>query len=86
MIWQDVVFTVGNVLFAVFLIPMAHDVIVKQQPVNLWTTGLTAVVLYLFNITYATLGCQFAAIPLTSTMWALIFACSYRLKTLGSAS
>lgn len=56
MIWQDIVFGVGTALFSIALIPTLRD---TQKPA-LQTSLMTAVVLFIFAFTSATLGLWFA--------------------------
>ena len=77
--WQDFVLLSGNIIFAVLLIPMLIDAR-NGKEVNLYTSGLTCLVLVIFNATYLSLGLWFAALPFTALMWSLIFYYSLRGK------
>ncbi len=75
--WQDIVFFSGNLIFALLLIPMLLESR-KGIKVNLYTSGLTCLVLLIFNLTYLSLGLWFAALPFTATCWGLITYYSWR--------
>jgi len=77
MIWQDIVFTAGSIVFALGLIPQLRDCL-NGYTLNLWTASITTVVLTLYCVTYASLGLWLSAIPFTATMWALILIVSWK--------
>lgn len=56
--WQDVVFSAGSLVFLVSLVP---TLIGTKQP-SLWTSIPTALVLWVFGVTYSTLQFHFSAI------------------------
>ena len=78
--WQDSILFAGNIIFALLLLPMLLDA-KRGVKVNMYTSGLTCLVLVIFNITYYSLGLYFAALPFTAIMWAAIFA--YSMKERG---
>lgn len=59
MIWQDVVFTAGNVAMMIALLP---SVLTKKKNVPLVTSFPTAIALSVFAATFASLGLIAAAI------------------------
>lgn len=52
MSWQDILFTGGNIVFIIALLPTVFD---KQKPA-VSTSAVTASVLIAFTIAYASLG------------------------------
>lgn len=77
MIWQDTIFTIGGIVFAVGLIPQLRDCL-EGYTLNLWTAATTTIVLSVYCVTYASLGLWLSAVPCTATVWALIFLVSWR--------
>lgn len=71
MIWQDVVFAVGAVVFAAALIPTLRD---RDARVPLKTSMLTGSVLLIYAATQATLGFWFATLSTAANglMWLAI--------------
>lgn len=67
MIWQDVVFAVGSIIFSLALIPSIKS---RDKPA-LKTSVTTGVVLTIFGVTYITLGLAFAAATtfVSSGLW-----------------
>lgn len=68
----DIIFTVGGVIFAVALLPSVFG---ENKPA--WKTSLiTAVVLTVYAITFATIGFVFSATmnTITAIMWFVLFA------------
>lgn len=68
--WQDMVFTVGNIIFAGSLIPS----ILSDDKPSVWTSFPTAAFLYLFAYTYITMslwGSAFA-IGLVAICWTIL--------------
>lgn len=84
--WQDFVFTAGSLIFAVALWPSVRSI---HKPA-LASSIMTATVLFLFAITYTTLGLTFSAITtmVTASMWTTLAIQKYRTpvihKDLGS--
>lgn len=77
MIWQDIVVTVGSLVFSIVLIPQLIDCY-RGSTVNVYTAVLTSIILGVFCLVYASLGMWLAAIPLTATIWGLIAWFSWR--------
>lgn len=75
--WQDFVFSIGSILFAAFLIPMAIDAY-KGYPINKWTAGLTGLLLAVYSFTFSTLGLWYSAYTqvICAGMWILILGIS----------
>lgn len=65
--WQDVVLTVGSLVFMVALLP---SLLSEHKPAP-WTSFTTATTLYVFAAVDATLGLTFTAATtaLTATLW-----------------
>ena len=65
--WQDVIFSIGSVIFAIALLPSVFS---NDKPA-LATSVMTGTVLVIFTITYATLGLWSTAIinGMVSTIW-----------------
>jgi hypothetical protein len=74
--WQDLVFTVGSLVFTVALWPSIRS---KHKPA-LHTSVLTAFVLFLFAITYLSLSLYFSAATtlLTASAWAILAVQKFR--------
>ncbi len=68
--WQDWVFSGGQIIFLIALIPTLKG---KSKP-EISTSVVTSVILALFALTYLTLGLWFSAITSvgTSTAWATL--------------
>jgi predicted membrane protein len=79
LIWQDVVITSGSVVFALALLPQLRDCY-HGACINFYSAFLTAFILGIFCITYASLGLWMAAIPITVVVWGLIGYFSWRNK------
>ncbi len=75
MLWQDWVFSIGTIIFAIALVP---TLVSKNKPA-LSTSFTTGVVLLVFAITYVTLSLWFSAITttITGTIWLIIFSQKY---------
>ncbi len=70
MIWQDIVFGTGTIIFAVSLIPTIRD---SQKPA-VKTSLPTAIILAFFAVTSATLGLWFAVVAqvISCGLWSLL--------------
>lgn len=68
--WQDIVFTVGAGLFIVALLPSVFS---KNKP-DIKTSLLTATILTVFSMTYATLSLYFSAVVTmaTAALWGFL--------------
>jgi len=76
--WQDLVFSIGSWIFIIALIPTIRG---KQKP-EFSTSLVTAIILFIFAITYLTLGLLISAISTvgTSTGWFILAYQKYRQK------
>ncbi len=68
--WQDIVFTIGQLIFVIALIPSIRS---KDKPAFI-SSAITAVILVGFGITYTSLGLWGSAIFafLNATAWAIL--------------
>lgn len=78
MLWQDVIMTSGQFIFALALIPT----IKANQPPTKWTCLTTAVVTTVYIPTLLSLGLKvsFVATILVSIGWWILFYQSYHKK------
>ena len=65
--WQDIVLAVGSLIFAFALLPSVFS---KHKPA-VWTSLLTASVMAVFSVTYASLSLWYTASTstLATTLW-----------------
>lgn len=77
MIWQDIVLSIGSFIFTIVLVPQLIDCM-HGGYMNYKSAILTATVLGIFCIVYATLGMWLAAIPHTVSIWFAIGILSWR--------
>lgn len=72
MIWQDVVFSIGNILFTIALVPSIADSYGKP---NITTSFITASILLTFSISFFTLGLYSSSVSslFTSSGWWILF-------------
>jgi hypothetical protein len=77
MSYQDIVLVLGSVVFSASLFPQLRDCW-RGQSLNLFSCVVTTTVLFVYCVTYASLGLWFAAIPMTASMWAAITILSFR--------
>jgi len=65
--WQDIVIAIGSLVFAGALLPS----IFSQNKPSEWTSALTATVLVVFTISYASLDLWYATATtaLTAALW-----------------
>ena len=68
--WQDLVFSIGNLMLSVALIPTVTG---KSKP-ELSTSIMTAIILFLFGLTFATLSLWFSAVSISvgGTIWTIL--------------
>jgi hypothetical protein len=80
--WQDYVISVGSFFFIVALIP---SIISKDKP-SLLTSVTTALILFIFSMTYVSLSLWFAATTTagTSICWSILAMQKYRQKLVES--
>ena len=76
--WQDIVLTIGQIIFIIALIPAIKN---KQKPPFL-TNILNALVLFCFAIVYITLSLWYAAITtcIVAILWLVLSVQSRRHK------
>lgn len=79
MLWQDFIFTIGSLVFALALLP---SVLGPHKPA-LASSVMTGSVLFIFAVTYITLGLIFSAISvcLTAIMWTILAIQKWRQST-----
>lgn len=77
MIWQDIVISMIGFLFGFILIPQIKDSL-KGKTVNVMTSSLTAIGLYILGAAFITLGLWLSAISsiFSGTMWLILFIIS----------
>ncbi|HSX19429.1 MAG TPA: hypothetical protein VLE91_04870 [Candidatus Saccharimonadales bacterium] len=68
--WQDLVFSVGGWILAIFLIPTIRG---KQKP-ELATSLITSIILFIFVISYFSLGLKMGALATlaSATCWGIL--------------
>jgi hypothetical protein len=68
---QDLIFSLGGIIFMVALIPS----LVSENKPNYKTSILTSIVLYTFSITYISLDLTYSSIVsfITATLWLILF-------------
>lgn len=71
MMWQDIVFGIGAILFSIVLLPTIRN---PKAVVPLLTSSLTSIILYIFVFTYLTLDMNIAALTnfISASLWAFI--------------
>lgn len=75
MIWQDIIITLGNLLFAYALIPQVyHGFKTKKSEIVVQTSLITTIGLYASGIAFLSLNLIFSGIicAFNATMWALL--------------
>ncbi len=74
--WQDYLFMVGNFILGAALIP---TILAKEKP-TLLTSGLTGGILFLYCMTFATLGLFLAAIAVgvNASLWIVLLIQKWR--------
>jgi hypothetical protein len=72
MLWQDWVFTVGELVFSIALIP---SLVSKYDKPDRWTCGITTMVLWVFVPAYWSLELDFATWSgvLAATLWTILW-------------
>jgi hypothetical protein len=80
--WQDYVIAIVSVLFGFILIPQLKDVWVKGETLNLFTTSLTTIGIFIMGVTFYTLHMwvSMAAEFFSTIIWFLLFVLSVRNK------
>jgi len=72
--WQDKVITIVGIAFGFMLIPMILDSL-NGQTVNLWSSSLTAIGLYVLSYCFFTLDLKLSSVSnlFVAVMWSIIF-------------
>ena len=80
--WQDYIISIVGFSFAFMLIPQVKSSL-KGQHVNKWSSGLTALGLFVLMICFASMDMWLSPIAnfMTGSMWALIFVLAWIEKT-----
>ena len=80
--WQDYVIAIISVLFGFILMPQLRDCWRGKATLNVYTTSLTTIGLYVLGITFYTLEMwvSFGAEFFSATVWLLLFVFSVRNK------
>lgn len=76
MSWQDIVVTIGNIVFVISLIPQVyHGFKEKNGPIKFQTSGPTFFFMYVFVAVYYSLQLYSSAIVafFVGTMWLILF-------------
>lgn len=78
MIWQDFVYAVGNVIFALALIPSIRS---NDKPA-IYTSGITATTLIVFSVTAITLELYLTAFVTVvgALMWTVLVYQKFKQK------
>ncbi|MFA5997287.1 MAG: hypothetical protein WC791_02235 [Candidatus Paceibacterota bacterium] len=78
MIWQDWVFGIGTIIFAIALLP---SVLGKDKPA-VSTSVTTGAILILYSFTQASLSLWFASIAsvVAGALWFILAVQKYRIK------
>jgi len=77
LIWQDYVIAAGSIIFVLALLPQLIECY-HGGKINVISATLTASVLGVFCVVYASLGLWLAAVPFTAVVWGLIAWFSWR--------
>jgi hypothetical protein len=77
-LFNDMVFTIGSVVFTIGLLPMAYSVYKGRIGIEVVPTAtVTAIVLTIYCLNYWDIGSYIAAIPHTAIVWWYIALGSY---------
>ncbi|HED05641.1 MAG TPA: hypothetical protein ENI61_03020 [Ignavibacteria bacterium] len=77
MVWQDIVITIIIIAFGYALIPQIYQGFKQKKGfINLQTSGITALGMFIFTFIYFTLKLYFSAIIvfITGLLWTILFA------------
>jgi hypothetical protein len=68
--WQDFIFTAGNIIFALALIP---SILSKNKPA-ISTSLITGIMIYIFSLSYFSLTLWFSAIAsfISGSLWLIL--------------
>lgn len=79
MLYNDVIFAVGSILFTLALVPLLLSAYHRGcEKGVMWSAILTASILSVYSLNYADLGLYLAAIPHTAIMWWCIAYFAYK--------
>lgn len=76
MTWQDIVISIVIIAFAYALIPQIYQGFKQKKGfINLQTSGITSIGMYVLTFVYFTLSLYFSTIIgfITGTLWAILF-------------
>lgn len=78
--WQDIVIAVVSILFGFILMPQLKDVWHGKSILNLYTSSLTTIGLFVLAITFYTMQfwISFTAEIFSGTIWLLLFVLSFK--------
>jgi|TARA_B100001971_G_scaffold196795_1_gene204926 hypothetical protein len=77
MIWQDIIITITIIAFSYALLPQIYQGFKQKKGfINLQTSVITALGMYVLTFVYFTLKLYFSTIMafITGTLWAILFA------------
>tara|TARA_Y100000296_G_scaffold81603_1_gene109153 strand:+ start:729 stop:980 length:252 start_codon:yes stop_codon:yes gene_type:complete len=77
MTWQDIVITITIIAFGYALIPQVYQGFKQKKGfINLQTSGITALGMYVITFVYFTLKLYFSTIVvfITAVFWTILFA------------
>ena len=79
-VWQDVVIAIVSFLFGFILIPQFRDLLRGKFYINLYTSGITAIGLFILAATFLTLKfwISFIADIFSGIIWLLLFLFSLK--------
>ena len=76
MVWQDIVITITIMAFSYALIPQIYQGFKQKKGlINLQTSSITAIGMYILTAIYLTLNLYFSAIigEITAILWTILF-------------
>ena len=78
--WQDLVIAGVSFSFAFILLPQVRDSLKGKSYVNMITSSLSAIGLFILTMTFETMDMRFSALSalVTCIMWLILFGLSYR--------
>ena len=82
MIWQDIVIAAVSLLFGFVMLPQFMDVWHGKTILNTYTSGLTAIGLFIMGATFITLNLWISVFSefFSGVIWSLLFILSVRNK------
>ena len=78
--WQDYVIAIVSLLFGLILLPQLRDIWIGKTSLNLYTTSLTTIGLFILAGTFLTIDywTSFTADVLSGVIWFFLFLFSFR--------